>query len=103
MSTELSPADLDRFAATYYLNAAIEDVDIEELAQQHSIPMIVEALGDVERVLEMGYGTGLITRELLATKTLNAGGRIVANTNMIKGFGTAAVNGLTSSADNYTT
>ena len=33
----------------------------------------------------------------------NAGGRIVANTNMIQGFGTAAVNGLTSSADNYTT
>ncbi|MEZ5179033.1 MAG: hypothetical protein R2746_12390 [Acidimicrobiales bacterium] len=66
MTTDLSPADLDRFAATYYLNAEIEDVDIEELAQQHSIPMIVDALGPVERVLEMGYGTGLITRELLA-------------------------------------
>lgn len=65
MSTDLSPADLDRFASTYYLNADIEDVDIEELAQQHSIPMIVDALGDVDRVLEMGYGTGLITRELL--------------------------------------
>lgn len=66
MSTDLSPADLDRFATTYYLNDAIEDVDIEELAQQHSIPMIVDALGSAERVLEMGYGTGLITRELLA-------------------------------------
>lgn len=33
----------------------------------------------------------------------NSGGRIVANTNMIQAFGTAAVNGLTSSADNYTT
>jgi len=66
VTTDLSPADLDRFATTYYLNAEIEDVDIEELAQQHSIPMIVEALGPVERVLEMGYGTGLITRELLA-------------------------------------
>lgn len=66
MSTDLSPADLDRYATTYYLNAEIDDVDIEELAQQHSIPMIVDALGPVERVLEMGYGTGLITRELLA-------------------------------------
>ncbi|QXC61703.1 class I SAM-dependent methyltransferase [Aquihabitans sp. G128] len=66
MPTDLSPADLDRFASTYYLNAEIDDVDIEELAQQHSIPMIVDALGSVERVLEMGYGTGLITRELLA-------------------------------------
>lgn len=66
MSTDLTPADLDRFASTYYLNAEIEDVDIEELAQQHSIPMIVRALGTPERVLEMGYGTGLITRELLA-------------------------------------
>jgi len=66
LTTDLSPADLDRYAATYYLNAEIDDVDIEELAQQHSIPMIIDALGPVERILEMGYGTGLITRELLA-------------------------------------
>lgn len=33
----------------------------------------------------------------------SSGSRIVANTNMIQGFGTSAVNGLTSSADNYTT
>jgi 2-polyprenyl-3-methyl-5-hydroxy-6-metoxy-1,4-benzoquinol methylase len=66
VSTDLSPADLDRYAETYYLNAEIEDVDIEELAQQHSVPMIIDAIGPVERVLEMGYGTGLITRELLA-------------------------------------
>ena len=31
------------------------------------------------------------------------GSRIVANSNMIQGFGTGAVNGLTASADNYTT
>lgn len=66
MTTDLSPADLDRYAETYYLNAEIDDVDIEELAQQHSIPMIIDALGPVDRILEMGYGTGLITRELLA-------------------------------------
>jgi len=63
--TDLSPADLDRFASTYYLNDEIADVDIEELAQKHSIPMIVDALGLARRVREMGYGTGLITTELL--------------------------------------
>lgn len=62
---QLTPAALDEYAATYYLNADVEDIDIEELAQHHSIPAIVNHLEGCERVLEMGYGTGLITRELL--------------------------------------
>lgn len=66
MSTDLTPEDLDRFASTYYLNDEVEDVDIEELAQRHSVPRLVEAVAGCERILEMGYGTGLITTELLA-------------------------------------
>jgi 2-polyprenyl-3-methyl-5-hydroxy-6-metoxy-1,4-benzoquinol methylase len=65
VSTDLTPEDLDRFAATYYLNDEVEDVDIEELAQRHSVPRLVEAVAGCSRILEMGYGTGLITTELL--------------------------------------
>jgi 2-polyprenyl-3-methyl-5-hydroxy-6-metoxy-1,4-benzoquinol methylase len=61
----LTPNELDRFAETYYLNDAIADVDIEELAQRYSVPRLVAAI-DGRRTLEMGYGTGLITTELLA-------------------------------------
>ena len=61
----LTPGELDRFAETYYLNDEIEDVDIEELAQRHSVPRLVAAI-DGRRTLEMGYGTGLVTTELLA-------------------------------------
>ena len=65
-TSHLTPAALDAYAASYYLNDAVDDIDIEELAQQHSIPALVEGLAGCERVLEMGYGTGLITTELLA-------------------------------------
>jgi 2-polyprenyl-3-methyl-5-hydroxy-6-metoxy-1,4-benzoquinol methylase len=65
VSTELTPDDLDRFAQTYYLNDAIDDVDIEERAQAHSIPMIVASVSGRSRVLEMGFGTGLVARLLL--------------------------------------
>lgn len=65
MAVELTPDDLDRYASTYYLNAEVDDVDIEELAQRHSVPALLRALDGCGRVLEMGYGTGLITGELL--------------------------------------
>jgi len=62
----LTPAALDAYADTYYLSAEIPDLDIEELGQRLSIPRTLAALGDARRVLEMGYGTGLVTGELLA-------------------------------------
>jgi 2-polyprenyl-3-methyl-5-hydroxy-6-metoxy-1,4-benzoquinol methylase len=65
VSTDLTPAALDRFASTYYLNDAVDDVDIEERAQAHSVPMIERSIAGRGRVLEMGFGTGLITRMLL--------------------------------------
>jgi 2-polyprenyl-3-methyl-5-hydroxy-6-metoxy-1,4-benzoquinol methylase len=61
----LTPDILDQYAETYYL-AAPDDLDIEERAQRHSIPLLLAALEDCGRVLEMGYGTGLITGELVA-------------------------------------
>jgi 2-polyprenyl-3-methyl-5-hydroxy-6-metoxy-1,4-benzoquinol methylase len=41
-------------------------MDIEELAQRHSIPAILRAVEGHRPVLEMGFGTGLIAGELLA-------------------------------------
>jgi SAM-dependent methyltransferase len=62
----LSAAALDAYADTYYLNSEIADVDIEELGQRRSIGRTIEAVADAQRILEMGYGTGLVTGELLA-------------------------------------
>jgi 2-polyprenyl-3-methyl-5-hydroxy-6-metoxy-1,4-benzoquinol methylase len=62
----LSPEALDEYATTYYLNSDVEDIDIEERAQRHSVPLLLRAIDGCDRVLEMGYGTGLITTELLA-------------------------------------
>lgn len=66
MAVQLTPDDLDHYASTYYLNAEVDDVDIEELAQRHSVPDLLRAVDGCDRVLEMGFGTGLITGELLA-------------------------------------
>jgi len=62
----LTAEALDAYADAYYLNAEIPDVDIEELGQRLSIDRTVAALHGARRVLEMGFGTGLVTGELLA-------------------------------------
>jgi SAM-dependent methyltransferase len=64
----LSPTDLDRYAETYYLSDPADDIDIEERAQRHSVPLILHAVEGCDRVLEMGVGTGLITGELRARR-----------------------------------
>lgn len=61
----LSAADLDAFADAYYLNGAVADVPIEELGQRRSVHRTIDALHGAGRVLELGYGTGLMTGELL--------------------------------------
>ena len=61
----LTPETLDRYARDYYLSDAIEDIDIEERAQRLSAPRVAAAVGDARRVVDMGYGTGEMARELL--------------------------------------
>lgn len=61
----LTPAELDRYARTYYLSDEVEDIDIEERAQRLSAPRVAAAVGDASRVLDMGYGTGEMAAELL--------------------------------------
>jgi len=62
---KLTPEKLDDFASTYYLNEDVRDIYIEELQQQLSLPRVLESVGPARRVLEMGFGTGLITGALL--------------------------------------
>lgn len=62
---KLTPEALDDFATTYYLNEDVRDIYIEELQQRLSLPRVLQSLGDASRVLEMGFGTGLITGALL--------------------------------------
>lgn len=59
----LDAAALDDYARQYYL-AEIGDLGIEELQQALSMELIAGAVRGCERVLEMGYGTGLTVREL---------------------------------------
>lgn len=61
----LSPQALDAYADAYYLNPEVADIDIEELGQRLSIDRTVAALHGAERVLELGYGTGLTAGEFL--------------------------------------
>jgi 2-polyprenyl-3-methyl-5-hydroxy-6-metoxy-1,4-benzoquinol methylase len=62
---KLTPEKLDDFATTYYLNEDVRDIYIEELQQQLSLPRVLQSVGGAKRVLEMGFGTGLITGALL--------------------------------------
>jgi SAM-dependent methyltransferase len=61
----LSAQDLDRFACEYYLSDDIADHGIENTLQRASAPRILDQLAPGERVLEMGYGDGLLTEELV--------------------------------------
>jgi SAM-dependent methyltransferase len=65
MTSALSPAALDAFAHQYYLNDEVLTIDLEETAQELSMPQIIGALSGAARVLEMGFGTGLTTRVLI--------------------------------------
>jgi len=62
----LTPEALDRYARDYYLSAEVADIDIEERAQRLSAPAVAAHVQDARRVIDMGYGTGEMARELLA-------------------------------------
>ena len=62
----LTPEALDRYARDYYLSDEVADIDIEERAQRLSAPTVAAHVRDARRVIDMGYGTGEMARELLA-------------------------------------
>jgi SAM-dependent methyltransferase len=62
--TGTTTADLDAFARDYYIGRGAEDLDLEERQQQLSLERLAPFLHG--RVLELGFGTGVMTASLLA-------------------------------------
>ncbi len=62
----MSKSELDRIARDYHANTDIRDKHIEDMCQRYCGEWIVRAAGPAKRVLELGYGEGIITGMLLA-------------------------------------
>ncbi|WP_372791881.1 class I SAM-dependent methyltransferase [Paraconexibacter sp.] len=61
----LTPHALDAYAERYYLNQEdVADLHVEDLQQEHSADLIARAIRGCGRVLELGYGVGLMTGAL---------------------------------------
>lgn len=61
----LTPDALDSYARRYYLaQDDVADLHVEDVQQIHSADLIAGAVDGCERVLELGYGVGLMTRLL---------------------------------------
>lgn len=61
----MSMDKLDRIAVEYHLNNAIPDMHIENLGQVYFIEWLLHHIKPSMRVLELGYGDGLVTQALL--------------------------------------
>jgi SAM-dependent methyltransferase len=62
--TKVTAEYLDNFAKDYYNNDDVPDRHLENLVQIQIIPKIMKHLSKDMRVLEMGYGDGVITPAL---------------------------------------
>jgi SAM-dependent methyltransferase len=55
---------LDRIAADYHTNESVPDIHIENLCQEYFIEWLLRQIPVESRVLELGYGDGLVTAAL---------------------------------------
>ena len=55
---------LDRIAADYHTNESVPDIHIENLCQEYFIEWLLRQIPVGSRVLELGYGDGLVTAAL---------------------------------------
>jgi protein-L-isoaspartate O-methyltransferase len=55
---------LEKIAHEYHTNEAIPDIHIENLCQDHFITWLLKQITTSDRVLELGYGDGLVTAAL---------------------------------------
>jgi 2-polyprenyl-3-methyl-5-hydroxy-6-metoxy-1,4-benzoquinol methylase len=55
---------LNRVAAEYHTNESIPDIHIENLCQEYFIQWLIQEVPADARVLELGYGDGLVTAAL---------------------------------------
>jgi 2-polyprenyl-3-methyl-5-hydroxy-6-metoxy-1,4-benzoquinol methylase len=58
---------LDRIAADYHTNESVPDIHIENLCQEYFIEWLLRQIPVGSRVLELGYGDGLVTAALANT------------------------------------
>lgn len=73
--------DLDEIAAEYHGADKLGDKHIEDAYQARALPWVLRQLAGCERVLEMGYGEGNFTEELVRNKfrpTLLEGSQVLA-------------------------
>src|SRR5436190_549590 len=63
----MSMDQLDKIAAEYHVNDSIADIHIENLCKEYFTAWLVNQVRAGSRVLEMGYGDGLVTQALLGT------------------------------------
>ena len=56
---------LDRIAADYHTNESIPDIHIENLCQEYFIVWLLQQIAVGSRVLELGYGDGIVTAALV--------------------------------------
>jgi 2-polyprenyl-3-methyl-5-hydroxy-6-metoxy-1,4-benzoquinol methylase len=72
---------LDEIALNYHTNEAIPDIHIENLCQEYFITWLKAQIPESARVLELGYGDGLVSAALAALPcdlTLIEGSRVLA-------------------------
>jgi SAM-dependent methyltransferase len=55
---------LDRIATDYHTNESVPDIHIENLCQEYFIEWLLRHIPVASRVLELGYGDGLVTAAL---------------------------------------
>lgn len=64
----MNKSELDRIAREYHTSAKVPDKHIEDLCQRYCGDWILQALGPASRVLELGFGEGIITRMMLGAR-----------------------------------
>ena len=63
----LTPDRLNEIAVDYHTSEGVPDKFIEDALQRHSLEWISEHLDNASRVLELGYGEGIVTEHLVST------------------------------------
>jgi 2-polyprenyl-3-methyl-5-hydroxy-6-metoxy-1,4-benzoquinol methylase len=64
-SVSTSQESLEEIAHNYHLSESVPDLFIENICQRHSLAWLLSRLSPGGRVLELGYGDGIVTGELI--------------------------------------
>jgi 2-polyprenyl-3-methyl-5-hydroxy-6-metoxy-1,4-benzoquinol methylase len=96
IAAPLTPDALDAYARAYYLDTSHSDLDIEELAQLRLVGQIARSLDlhTGQRVLEMGWGTGIVAPELCRLVADGVHVEVVAGSPLLVAAGRARLPGI---------